>query len=69
MKYDINISGKVDTLDIPQLLEEVSARVEELIEREQMDGDHIEFYLKRANMNFITEVPSKAEVMVTIKLK
>ena len=69
MKYDINISGKVDTLDIPQLLEEVSARVEKLIEAEQMDGTSIEFYLKRANMNFISEVPSQAEIIVTIKLK
>lgn len=69
MKYDINISGKVDTLDIPQLLEEVSARVESLIEAEQMDKTSIEFYLKRANGNFISEVPSQAEVIVTIKLK
>jgi hypothetical protein len=66
-KFDIEITGKVDPLEIGGLLDAIQEKVDEKLQEDEGLPDLYEFYLRKAATTWVTEVPSKGEVTVTIK--
>ena len=59
--------GKMEDVKIPQLLENVAERIEEMLELGR-DIDGVEFYLRQKGRFTLGTIPSEAKIMVTVKL-
>ena len=74
-EFNIKITGKVEPIDLPMLLEDIAEKVDAKLHEEptfSMNADFpdlYELFLRRGGIGYIKVLPSEAEVIVAIKVR